>query len=129
MAFWFGKRERGTKFESQVKSDLKRMENVYGALVDSQIRLMERATNAEERARDLFPEMTGESGNKTPDFVKAITEWLKEAPDIPAIAKAPIIEYLKGRRKEINAMATGFIDNTVQSKLKELTAPKQPTGQ
>lgn len=124
MLGWLRKTGRGTKFETTVKNDLKRIENTYGALLDGTLKLMEKATNAEERARDMFPDAVGEGANKTPDFVKAITEWLKEADDIPSMAKGPIIEYLKGRRNEINSMATGFIDNTVQAKLKELTAPK-----
>ena len=125
MVLGFG-RDRSTKFEAETKHRLARMENIYGRMLDSTLKLMERATNLESELSGLVPGR--EAANGQADFVSAAVAWVKEAGDIPDMAKKPIMQWLNGRKVELNSVANGFIDNQVKAGLEKALAPKQEKG-
>ena len=119
MVLGFG-RSRKTKFETEVSQRQDRMERIYGKMLDSTIKLMERATELDEKLGDILPQAPGQE--KTPDFVEAITGYIDGVDDIPDVARKPIKQWLKNRSTELNAVINGFIDKQATKMVSQMVS-------
>lgn len=116
------RRERLTKREQSLTEGF---EAVIKAK-DKQITALERVVDAfellEKRGIVTYPDMEVPEGA---DLVDGVIAWIKDAEDIPRLARGPIIAYLTKRKPELNALATSFLD----SQMKRLTErPETPKG-
>ena len=123
MVLGFG-RSRSTKFETDIRQRQDRMERIYGRMLDSTIKLMERATQLDDKLSDIIPQAPGQE--KMPDFVEAITGYIDTVEDVPDIAKKPIKQWLKNRSTELNGVINAFIDKKAKTIVAQAMQGKKP---